>query len=252
MVRRALHLEETMVSLSALDRERFGLVTARAPHFTGETLGEALRFCRTNDVQMLIGRCAAEDLSAAQAMEAAGGQLMDVLVYWVRALDRIGPEEATSVPVRPSRPSDVEAVRAVAAASFRGYFGHYHADQRLDRAKCDEVYASWAERSCLDPDVASRVLVAEHEGRVAGFLTLLGRGPEEQEIILNGVDPAVQRQGTYRALVLAAVGHARADGARRLTVSTQLINIGVQKTWARLGFEPSRSYLTFHLWFDGD
>jgi GNAT superfamily N-acetyltransferase len=240
-----------MVSLSTLDRERFGIVTARDPHFNSETLDEVLRFCSANAVQMLIGRCAADDLSAAQAMEAAGGRLMDVLVYWVRPLDRVGTE-ASSVLVRASGPSDAEAVRAVADAPFRGYFGHYHADQRLDRAKCDEVYASWAERSCLDPNVASRVLLAEHEGRVVGFLTLAGRGPEEQEIILNGVDPAVQRQGTYRALVLAAVRHARADGAQRLTVSTQLINIGVQKTWARLGFEPSRSYLTFHLWFDGD
>jgi len=240
-----------MVSLSAIDRERFGIVTARDPDFTGETLPATLRFCRENGVQMLVARCAAEDLRAAQGMEEAGGRLMDTLVYYVRALDRPVPEDRPPLTlVRVLRPEDVDAVRRVAAESFRGYFGHYHADPRLDRAKCDETYTSWAERSCVDRAVASKVLVAEHEGRVSGFLTLLERGPEEQEIILNGVDPALQRHGIYRALVLAAVQEARSEGARRLLVSTQLINLGVQKTWTRVGFELARSYYTFHLWLD--
>jgi GNAT superfamily N-acetyltransferase len=240
-----------MVSLSAIDRERFGIVTARDPGFTGETLPATLRFCRENGVQMLVARCAAEDLRAAQAMEEAGGRLMDTLVYYVRGLDRPVPEDRPPLTlVRVLLPEDVAAVRRVAAESFRGYFGHYHADPRLDRAKCDETYTSWAERSCVDRTVASKVLVAEHEGRVSGFLTLLERGPEEQEIILNGVDPALQRHGIYRALVLAAVQEARSEGARRLLVSTQLINLGVQKTWTRVGFELARSYYTFHLWLD--
>lgn len=237
-----------MVSLSAIDRERFGIVTARDPEFTAATLPAALRFCRENGVQMLVARCAAADLPAAQAMEAAGGRLMDVLVYYARALDRPLPDERPQTPVRLLRPEDAPGVGRVAAASFRGYLGHYHADPRLDRAKCDEVYLSWAERSCVDPSVASKVLVAEHAGEVAGFLTLLRRGAEEQEIVLNGVDPALQRHGIYRALVLAALREAQGDGARRLVVSTQLINLAPQKTWTRLGFEPAHAHYTFHLW----
>jgi GNAT superfamily N-acetyltransferase len=239
-----------MVSLSAIDKERFGIVTARDPHFTVETLKDALRFCRENAVQMLVARCASDDLPAAQAMERAGGRLMDTLVYYLRILDRPFPEQERSAPVRLLQPGDTPGVCRVAAECFRGYIGHYHADPLLDRAKCDEVYVSWAERSCLDHSVASTVLVAEDGERIAGFLTILKRSPEEQEIILNGVDPAVQRHGIYRALVLAAMSHARTSGAKRLTVSTQLINTAVQRAWTRLGFESSRSYYTFHLWFD--
>jgi GNAT superfamily N-acetyltransferase len=237
-----------MVTLSAIDTERFGIQTARDPLFTAQDLPGTLGFCREHAVRLLIARCAAEDLPAAQALEEAGGRLMDVLVYWSRDLERPLPAERGPVPVRLLRPGDVAAVRRVAAAAFSGYLGHYHADPLLDRARCDEVYASWAERSCTDPAVASTVLVAEHQGAVGGFLTLLHRGPEEQEIVLNGVDPALQRRGLYRSLVLAALAHARSEGARRLTVSTQLVNVGVQKTWARAGFEPLRSYCTFHAW----
>jgi hypothetical protein len=239
-----------MVSLSAIDLERFGVVTARDAAFTVESLPATIAFCREHGVQMLIARCAAEDLPAAQAMEAAGGRLMDVLVYWTRALDRPLPEEAPPAFVRGLRPQDVSEVGRVAADAFRGYFGHYHADPRLDRAKCDEAYVSWAIRSCTEPAAASKVLVAEQAGRVGGFLTLLSRGADELEIVLNGVDPALQRHGLYRGLLLGALHEARAGGARHLVVSTQLINIGVQKSWARLGFELSRSYCTFHLWLD--
>jgi ribosomal protein S18 acetylase RimI-like enzyme len=239
-----------MVSLSAIDRERFGIITARDSQLTVDSLSDTLRFCRENGVQLLVARCAAQDLHAAQAVEAAGGRLMDTLVYYVRALERPFPDERHHVSVRPLSTHDADGVRQVAAASFRGYLGHYHADPRLDRTKCDETYTSWAERSCVDRSVASKVLVAESEGRVAGFLTLLERGPEEQEIVLNGVHPDFQRHGIYRGLVLGAMTHARAAGANRLTVSTQLINTGVQKTWSRLGFELWRSYYTFHLWFD--
>jgi ribosomal protein S18 acetylase RimI-like enzyme len=239
-----------MVSLSALDQERFGIVTARDSLFTAETLTDALRFCQENAVQMLVARCTSDDLPAAQAMEKAGGRLMDTLVYYARDLDRPFPEQGGSVPLRLLRPGDSAGVCQVAAESFRGYLGHYHADPLLDRAKCDEVYVSWAERSCLDRAAASTVLVAEDSGRITGFLTILERSPEEQEIILNGVDPAVQRRGIYRALVLAAMSHAQRNGARRLTVSTQLTNTVVQRTWTKLGFEPFRSYYTFHLWFD--
>jgi ribosomal protein S18 acetylase RimI-like enzyme len=239
-----------MVSLSAIDKERFGIVTARDPFFAVGTLQDTLRFCQKNAVQMLVARCASDDLPAAHAMEKAGGRLMDTLVYYVRDLERPFPEQEPNTPVRPLRPGDTPGVSRVAAESFRGYIGHYHADPLLDRAKCDEVYVSWAERSCLDRAVASTVLVADAGDRIVGFLTILERSPEEHEIILNGVDPAMARRGIYRALVLAAMSHARRNGARRLTVSTQLINTIAQRTWTKLGFVPLRAYYTFHLWFD--
>lgn len=241
--------DNPLVSLSPLDQERFGFPIARCNEVTAEHLPEVLGYCSSRGVRMLIVRCACEDILAAQAIERAGGLLMDTLVYYRRSLDE-GVPEALADSVRLLRREDSDQVRAVAAACFQGYFGHYHADGRLDRSKADEAYVSWAERSCIDPSVASTVLVSERDGRIAGFLTMLGRGPQEAEIMLNGVAPEFQRHGVYRGLVLAALHHCRAGGIRTLKVSTQLVNLGVQKTWARLGFELGQAYYTFHLWFD--
>jgi GNAT superfamily N-acetyltransferase len=237
------------VALSDLERQRFGVIAARAPNLTVDSLAAILDYCRDNAVDVLIARCPADDLPAAQAMERAGGQLMDTLVYYQRALDRSMPDARDLELPRTLAAHDIDHVRRIAARAFAGYVGHYHADPRLDRAKCDEVYTSWAERSCRDRNVASTVLIAEEAGRVAGFLTLVERSLSEHEIALNAVDPEFQGRGVYKRLVIGAMKHARDRGADRLWVSTQLINVAAQKTWTRLGFELARSHYTFHLWF---
>jgi ribosomal protein S18 acetylase RimI-like enzyme len=239
------------VRLSAIDRERFGVVTARSPLVTAAALPDVLAYCQEHGVEMLVARCDAADLSAAHAVEGCGGRLMDALVYFQRDLVRYPiPGEPPLVSVRVAGAGDAEAVCRVAAEGFRGYGGHYHADRRLDRAACDETYADWARRSCLHAEVAEAVLVAEVEGRVAGFLTLRSNGPDEAEIVLNAVLPAFQRGGIYRCLVVEAMRWSRQRGAARLVISTQLTNVPVQKAWVRLGFEPSRAYYTFHVWFE--
>ena len=237
------------VSLSPLELERFGIVTARCSATTSESLQEVITFCHAHGVELLIARCDAASYSAAQAIEGVGGRLMDALVYYSRRLAHEPPAmEPDATSVRPFRAEDVSSVRDLAATAFEGYSGHYHADSRLDRAKADETYADWALRSCLSREVASEVLVAEHGRELVGFLTLRLNGMDEGEIVLNGVAPAAQGRGVYPRLLHGAIVWARARGAARLVVSTQLTNHRAQRVWIRAGFEPDRAQYTFHVW----
>lgn len=239
-----------MIALSEIDRERFGIVTARDGAVTAQSLEADLAFCRANGVRLFIARCRTEDLDVAQALEAAGGRLMDTLVYYVRVIVKGElPENTCKVPIRPVRPGEDEAVRQVAVESFKGYRGHYHADPLLDQAKCDEAYQSWAQRSCVSREVAGEVLVAD-DGRVAGFATLRLNDPSEGEGVLFAVAPRAQGAGVYKGFMIEAMRWCKAQGAKRMVVSTQVTNLAVQKVWSRLGFEPSSSYYTFHLWLD--
>src|SRR5712692_3984505 len=137
--------KEAIAVLSSIDSERFGIRVARAPHVTVDVLPGVLRFCISNTVDLLIARCANDDLVAAQSMEARGFLLTDTLVYYSFDLaKRPIPEDAGKVRVRPLRPEDETQVQGVAAASFKGYFGDYRADPRLVRRNCDEAYFSWA------------------------------------------------------------------------------------------------------------
>lgn len=239
------------VQLSAIDEERFGIKTARATDISIARLPEILDFCSGHDVALLIARCPVAELDAVQAMEARGFQLMDTLVYyaWSSARSPILADTGKAT-IRPIRQGEEAIVRDIAAESFRGYFGHYHADKRLDRQKCDDAYISWATRSCISRDVASDVLVADVGGAVSGFATLRLNSPCEGEGVLFGVVPAAQGQGIYRSFMIRAMEWVVAQGASRMVVSTQITNIAVQKVWTRVGFEPSHGYYTFHKWFD--
>ncbi len=239
------------VALSAIDEERFGIRAARATGVTQDTLPVLLDFCRTNEVRFLIARCTASELAAAQAMETHGFFLTDTLVYYARNLVKSPiPADTGEVPVRAIRPGEEEQVKSIAAASFQGYFGHYHADPRLDRAKCDETYTSWAVRSCVSQDVADEVLVADDNDTLLGFATLRLNSPEEGEGVLFGVAPAAQGRGIYRSFMVRSMQWFLAQGCTRQVVSTQITNIAVQKVWTRVGFELSHAYYTFHKWFD--
>jgi GNAT superfamily N-acetyltransferase len=239
------------VFLSAIDKERFGIQTARAPKVTIETLTSVLDFCCAHSVKLLIARCDADDAKTAQAMELKGFFLADTLLYYQCDM-QTAPEVHTSpgVLIRPVRCGEEEMVRNLAAESFRGYIGHYHADPMLDRDKCDESYASWAYRLCTFGNFADQVLVAEKNGSLVGFIALKINTPEEGQIVLNAVHPKAQGAGVYSALISAAKRWCFQRGAKRITTSTQLPNMAVQKVWARQEFWLTHVAYTFHKWFD--
>jgi GNAT superfamily N-acetyltransferase len=237
------------VYLSALDEERFGIRTAKTSQVTLDNLSEIYTYCEMNKVVFLIARCPVADLRLVQAMERDGFALMDTLVYYGHDLVNIPlPPEGCSV--RPVRPGEATVVQHVASEAFRGYFGHYHADSRLDTAKCDEVYVSWAYRACVSREVAHEVLVAECDGTIQGFVTLRANNTEEGEGGLFGVSPAARGTGTASLLMIRALEWCRARNMRRMLISTQITNLASQKVWTRLGFQPSHAYYTLHKWFD--
>jgi GNAT superfamily N-acetyltransferase len=241
------------VALSSLDTERWGVVTARANDVRRDDVGALEAFCRESAVGLLIARCSTEELPAAQAMERAGYSLMDTLVYYGRDVSSAPPVEPSDGEpvVRSVKPGEEEAVRDLARVAFRNYAGHYHADPRLEQGACDEVYADWAYRSCVDPSVADDVLVGALAGEIVAFATVRFNSELEGEGVLFGVGPSARGRGLYRRLVVHAMDLCASRGRSQMVVSTQVTNVHVQKVWARLGFVPTRSCHTFHKWFAG-
>jgi GNAT superfamily N-acetyltransferase len=206
--------------------------------------------CRSMRAGLLIVRCGTDDIDSVVVLEEAGARLMDTLLYYERGLDDwTGPAESACV-IRPNLPSDIDRIEEIARAAFDGYRGHYHVDSRLAASACNEVYASWARRSCESPGVADVVLVAELNGRIEGFAALRANSLMEAEGVLYGVDPAARRLGIYRSLMDASLAWARSNGMNRFVISTQLSNIIVRRVWAGMGFLPLPAWHTFHVWLD--
>ncbi len=238
-----------LVSLSAIDEKRFGVRTAKAS-LVFEDIPKVIEFCSSHHVECLIARCPTTDLPAAQEMERQGFLLMDTLVYYSCNLKgKPVPEDASGLYIRPVRKGEGHAVKDIAAESFRGYLGHYHADCRLDKKKCDEVYADWAYQLCLSTKVADEVLVVDSDNMIIGFAAMHINSPSEGEIVLNGVAPSSQGKGVYRWLMISAMKWCISQDIGKIIISTQVTNAAAQKVWTRLGFELSHSYYTFHKWF---
>lgn len=122
-------------------------------------------------------------------------------------------------------------------------------------------------------DVAARAAAAEvlvavdpsaEEERVLGSVTYVTSGPyleaarepDEVGFRMLAVDPAVQRRGVARALVLACLDRARAAGADRVVISTQPAMHAAHRLYAALGFRrlPERDWAplpTVPLWVLG-
>jgi len=243
-------VEAQPATFSQIDSDRFGIRVARA-HIVPKSLTRVLDFCTAEKVDLLIARCDTHELGLAQTMETAGFLLMDTLVYYsFDLMKRPISEDSPRASVRHLRSGDEAQVESVAAGAFQGYYGHYHADPRLDPRKCDEGYVSWAVRSCTVRQLATEVLVAELGDKIVGFATLRVNSPEEGEGVLFGVAPEAQGMGIYRSFMVAGMQWCKSQRAKRMVVSTQVTNVAVQKVWCRVGFEPAHSYYTFHKWFN--
>ncbi len=236
--------------LFPLDKERFGIESARTFFLSIADLEKAEVFVKDNQVKFLVARVPTNELRLVQEMEYRGYLLTDTLVYYKFDLEKKAiPLDSGKIPIRSLKPFDEVAVREIAMESFKGYYGHYHADKRLDPVKCDETYSDWAARSCVDKKLADEVLIAELDGRVAGFATLRYNSDQEGEGVLFGVAPFAQGKGVYRSFIIRSLQWFKDHGRSSMVVSTQVTNIPVQKVWARCGFEMDHSFYTLHKWF---
>jgi hypothetical protein len=237
----------TRWQFSALDAERFGVSTARASAVKAEEAPGLVASCRDAGIELLIARCSAADLGAVQALERAGLRLMDAQVMYSRRLEVAAPRPRTAV--RPFVPADLDPIVHMARATFAGYSGHYHADPRLPRHLCDEVYASWAERCCVG-DAADTVVVIELGGRVAAFSAFGMVADREARLQLGAVADWARGRQLYTEMALAGMSWARHAGAQEMSAITQLTNLPAQHSWLRAEMTPRDSWFTFHGWLD--
>jgi GNAT superfamily N-acetyltransferase len=237
------------IYLSELDYQRFGYKTAQARLNSADEQSQLSQFCVDNAVELSIVRVPSSELSLLQNLEDEGYRMMDCLVYYAFKFDKKAVPSERKYHTRPVLPEELDEVVTIAQESFKGYMGHYHADPRLPKEKCDEVYVDWAANSVKSREVAHEVLVVAALGHLDAFATLRMNNPQEGEGVLFGVAPHAQGLGIYQSMMIGAMQWVHGKGANQMVVSTQITNIAVQKVWARLGFEMDRAYYTLHKWF---
>lgn len=239
------------ITLSELDKIRFGIKVARAALDAEDEVDAIMNWCVVNNVEMLITRCSCEDIKIVHKLEMLDSYLMDTLVYFQNR-KIVETKKTLEYPYswRIATADDTEIVEELASNIFEGYSGHYHADSRLNKKDSNLVYSNWARNSCLGGSFSDAVFLIFHYKQVIGFTTIKKIDLEKCEIVLNGVSPLYQNKGVYSFLVSLAKNWAFNQKIENIIISTQITNFAVQKVWCRQGFEPLKNYYTFHKWFN--
>lgn len=137
--------------------------------------------------------------------------------------------------IRPARPTDAEDMAEVQNAIYRAGLRASPVDVALVR----ERYLG------MDDNVACTV--AEREGRVVGFQSLMRAWPgnpygvaEGWGIIGTHIHPDAGRSGLGRRLFAASLAAARAAGLRHIDASIGATNAPALAYYSAIGFVPYR------------
>jgi dTDP-4-amino-4,6-dideoxy-D-galactose acyltransferase len=225
------------------DSEFWGVRIGRVEggELTAESAAEVDAWAAAKDVACLYF-LAGEEPSTAHAAEEAGFRFMDVRVELTQSSAAREPDPR----IRPFEPGDLDELRSIARTSHR--ITRFYADPRFLRERCDDLYETWIARSA--EGWADVVLVAQHDGRAAGYTSChadeaAGRG----SIGLVGVAEHARGSGLGTALVDAAVDWCARRDLDEVAVVTQGRSARALRLYERCGFAAGALGLWFHKWY---
>ena len=168
----------------------------------------------------------------------------DSLMYW--ECDLTGAEGLP--PISPGLsvvkvpPGDVAPmVRSV----FAHYPNHYAANPLFEESAALDGYVEWA--TTLLGQGNTVCLALTEDAAIRAAFAVIDFTSSVPDIRLAGVHPEHAGRGRYRDLIAAAMCEAEGEGSERIAISTQVHNVAVMSTWAKLGWKPVSSCTTVHL-----
>ncbi len=248
------------------DSTHFGIETAKINYLlaSGEyskslntkqkLISHLLAKCYDTLVLHLSARVDKEDLSSIHALESKSFRLMDVLLTY--SFDLRNKKTTQTEPfhkVRCFNQSDLPTIIEICGECFREApvaTDRFHADRVLTKEKSDELYTNWLIN--LSQDSSNAVLVAEINGRIAGFnlCTVNKRlwdriGLRLGSIALTAVKRSERNKRVGVSLLNATLSWFR-DKADVIESGGQASNYPIQRAWSEVGFKITKSQCTLH------
>jgi GNAT superfamily N-acetyltransferase len=238
---------------SPFDSAHYGLAIGRLVRDDGDgpdELAAAIADARRERYAVVFVRLAGDD-PLRGALEAAGNAPVDTLVtstLTTRGLAIPHSELVIEPRDRLDDPSDLTAVAAITGEAIRT--SHLHADPRLPAERTRALYAAWATNDVTGR--AQQTIVARAGRALIGYLAVVAApvtAPTTAMIDLVAVAAAWRGRGAGAALIAGFVDWL-GDRPITVTVGTQADNPAL-RLYARCGFVPTATHVTYHLWLDG-
>lgn len=142
---------------------------------------------------------------------------------------------------------DVPTLMEIARSSYQ--MDRFHSDPTLPNELCDQYYERWIENCCHG--FADVVKVGYLDGKPVGYAAAkYTPGEEYIQFMLVAVDPRARGRGVHTSMKYAKLEWARQLAKQHPSIKgildgTQIGNIEVQRTWAKVGFIPFSSRFVF-------
>ncbi len=185
-----------------------------------------------------FARVAAHDVRITNALADLGFRIVDMGVTLERAAMA---EEPASVHVRPAVLEDRDRVMAIAREGFK--YSRFHLDPAIPVSLANEIKSQWA-GNFFKGQRGDQMVVAEADGRVAGFLQIIDAADGAMVIDLIAVDAQARSRGLGRAMIRWAAVRTKQP---RLRVGTQAANADSLRFYENLGFRTVSSAYVMHL-----
>lgn len=244
-----IHLDD--IIYSELDSKRFGFKI-------GKTDGSIFEKNTINDLndlnyKLIIARVDLNNIKLINKLENIGFKIKDIQQTYRFDLSKniITPKVTESI-IREYNVEDIKELTILARKSFNNY-GHYFANNRLDKIKCQDIYEDWAYNTCTNPSVANKIFVSEFNGKINGYLSFKIYTDGESKYAAGGmgaVDSDFKGQSIFPNLIYSGLNWGKEVGLDWEEHNVIVNNISVNNSFIKMGFRPYKHMITMHYWLD--
>jgi hypothetical protein len=238
--------------ISQLDSTRFGFTVAKFSNNVEnpELIVQELKKFST---QLIIARIDFSNIKLINQLERLGFKYKDAQVTFSFNLEnKLPPRNYDKFSLVSFKDMHLSQMVDITRKSFINY-GHYFADDRLDKQKCAEIYVDWVERCGISKDIADEVIVAEKSNKVIGYLALKKFDLNNEKYyagVIGAVASEYRKSGVFKAINIESLNLAVGNGANRVENNVLITNFPVLKTYTNLCYSIIRSEITMHYWYE--
>ena len=227
------------------DSDFFGMRIARLlpARIEPRAVAQAASWARSAGVRCLYWLADPDGVDSLLMAQEVGFRLVDVRVELERQLAR--PPAEVHPDVRLLQPDDVPGLVRIARASH--HESRFYADPGFPNERCDDLYATWIEKSCAGWADAVQVARSKEDEPI-GYLSCHAKQDGSGQIGLVAVGREARGRGIGRGLVDASLRWFAQRDLASARVVTQARNVGALRLYETAGFRTASVRFWFHLW----